>query len=341
MLARTPRACSRKARPRGELADQAAGAAIPTPVRSAPRAAASAATSLSSQGRRVCQPAPPSRDVPLHPRLPPTRTRCARRIPPSAPAPRAPPARTTPPHNSNASSRRASASSRLIACQLLVAPQLAPCSPPTSAPAMVWSYTFSRHRERVPVLAAVRQREPRRVGEPARRPVQHLGHHAPAPAPSARPTPGTSSSSVKSFGPRSAAAARLPCSRRSIDVLRPHLVMRPASPGAAASAASGGGTARRRSRASSAGQLARDRRPAPARRSSSSCAARDAAARRSVRLTIVPCPCAFDRRVRRVDEARSGPPTASGSAAPARPRRSSPAAPPPSCPSSVTMKPWR
>ena len=63
------------------------------------------------------------------------------------------------------------------------------------------------------VLAAMGQREPRGIPEPVGRPMHDLRHHRQGPD-GARPTPGVSSNSGKSTGPRSAAAASVPCSRR-------------------------------------------------------------------------------------------------------------------------------
>ena len=56
--------------------------------------------------------------------------------------------------------------------------------------------------------------------EAAGRAVHHLGHHAPAPAPCARRRRAPAAARRNPSGPRSAAAARLPCRRRSDHVAR-------------------------------------------------------------------------------------------------------------------------
>ena len=122
------------------------------------------------------------------------------------------------------------------------------------------------------------------------------------------PTPGTSRSSAKSAGPRSAAAASAPCSRRSITSFGRTSwcagMTRCGSSGAR-SAPAGSSAATSRDDAGPGRARAGGRAAAPARRRRA----------RSVRLTISPPGRAVDRRVRRLDEARRGPRRASGSAA--------------------------
>jgi hypothetical protein len=65
-----------------------------------------------------------------------------------------------------------------------------------------------RHREWMPVLPSVRERKSSRVGEAIRGSMHDLGTVR-------APTPGVSSSSGKSLGPRSAAAAKFAYSRFS------------------------------------------------------------------------------------------------------------------------------
>ena len=117
------------------------------------------------------------------------------------------------------------------------------------------------------------------------------------------PTPGTSSRSAKSRGPRSAAAASAPCRRRVDDVLGPDVVMlghdqmrQQRLRGSARGAAVG--------RARARGQLAHDAvGPEVGEQIELAVARRPRRGGRS-RLTMSPWPRALDRRVRRVDEAR-------------------------------------
>ena len=101
------------------------------------------------------------------------------------------------------------------------------------------------------------------------------------------PTPGTCSSSVKSFGPFSAAAARLPCSRRvTTSLARTSWWSGSIRCGSRPSCS--GASARRRSPSSRASS--RTMRSGPSVCSSSSCASREARARRSARLMMRPWP---------------------------------------------------
>src|SRR3954462_996545 len=77
---------------------------------------------------------------------------------------------------------------------------------------------FNRYGIGMPVLAPVGERKPR--GSEKRNGAPWTTSATIARACTVRaPTPGVSNNSGKSFGPRSAAAARLPCSRRAITSL--------------------------------------------------------------------------------------------------------------------------
>jgi hypothetical protein len=75
----------------------------------------------------------------------------------------------------------------------------------------------------MPILAAVRQREAGRIAEPIGRSIHYTTSATIATDRTVRaPTPGVSSRSGKSTGPRSAAAASIPWSRRNTIVGRKH-----------------------------------------------------------------------------------------------------------------------
>ena len=151
------------------------------------------------------------------------------------------------------------------------------------------------------VLAAMREREPRRIAEAAGRAVHHLRDHAPAPAPCARRRPAPAAARRNPPGRAPPRRRALPCSRRATtslgadivmgghDQMRQHRLL----------ARAAGAARRLQSSASSA------RDPVRARRWPGDRAGRGARRRRarSVRLTITPCCAPFDRGVRRVDEA--------------------------------------
>jgi hypothetical protein len=190
---------------------------------------------------------------------------------------------------------------------------------------------LERHRIGMPVLAAMREREARRIGEAVGRAVHHLGDHRQRRTVRA-PTPGVSSSSgnrpgrARRRGQRAVQAAHEHVARAHV-VMRRHDEMRQHRLRGAAAV-----------RLPPARELARDAVRARAMQQLELRAARRSA-RRSVRLTISPWPgrrsrCAARRR------SSSALRRASDSAAPAR----SPFMP--CCttthlPSSVTMKPCR
>ena len=155
---------------------------------------------------------------------------------------------------------------------------------------------LQRHRERMPVLAAVREREARRIGEAARRAVHHLGDQRQR-LQRARPE------ILQQQQRREIAELALVRDRQhraqplQIDILRAHIVMRAASPAAAPRRASCPG----RSRAIA---------------SSASCAG---PARPSTRFMIVALRLADDRRCAARDgEIAHRRPSASDSGAPGR-----------------------
>ena len=81
-----------------------------------------------------------------------------------------------------------------------------------------------RHRERVPVLAAVRKGEPRRVGKAVRRPVHDLGHHGERPH---RPCPDARREQQLGEVGRTAVGGggEIPVQAPRHDVARAHLMM--------------------------------------------------------------------------------------------------------------------
>ena len=182
--------------------------------------------------------------------------------------------------------------------QLLVVPQAGP-GHRLAQHAQRLVVDVQRHRERLPVLAALGQREARRVGEAAR--AYRAAPRPPRQRRSVRaPTPGVSSSSGKSRGPAPPPPASAPPSRRrSMSSARTSWWA-----GSRAQASRHSGRSQPRATTTSGqGQLHR--------------AAR--APRPSVKLRMTPG-APLDGGVGRVDEAAEPPPTASGSAGPAAAR---------------------
>ena len=152
----------------------------------------------------------------------------------------------------------------------------------------------------MPVLAAVGEREARRIGEAAGRAVDHLGDHARASAPCARRRPGTSRSSAKSAGPAVGRGGERAVQAAEHHVLGPDVVVRRHHEM----------RQQRRLRRRRRPPLERRRpratmpvRPEVAQQVELAARARPRPAR-SVRLTISPALRPVDRRVRRLDEAR-------------------------------------
>ena len=159
-----------------------------------------------------------------------------------------------------------------------------------------------RHRERMPVLAAMREGEARRVAEAARRAVHDLRHHGQRPH-GAR----ADARHQQQFGEIGRAAVgrrgEIAVEAARDHVLGAHVVMRRHDEMRQRQLAACG--RRRRAAASPLSMRAYSwaMRSGPSDCSRSSWARREASARRSVRLTISPWLCALDRRMRLVDEA--------------------------------------
>ena len=85
---------------------------------------------------------------------------------------------------------------------------------------------LGRHRERMPVLAAMGEGEARRIGEPAGRAVDDFGHHAPASAPCARRRPAPAGGRRNRPGPASRRCRQRAVQAAEHDVAGSDVVMR-------------------------------------------------------------------------------------------------------------------
>ena len=182
------------------------------------------------------------------------------------------------------STRRASSSSRLIAASLSSCPSFAFFNRRLhDLDRLV--IDLERHRERMPVLAAMGEREARRIGETTGRAVHHFGHHR-----ERSHRAGADAGNEKQFGE----VGRPPIGRRrearvkagAEHIARAHVVMR--GHDEMGQRELDGDRARRFRGLASIAASSRVRRSGPSECRSSSWARRETSARRSVRLTISP-----------------------------------------------------